>query len=110
MNRWEMCYRGSHQSSSVLIGVWRPHGGEANFSLVEEDEVVLNSALSMHEEGLFCIVLEANMSERIQPGDVIGFMSSNISIAFSDGAIEPTVMGNVSSTPSLIALIRAIIG
>lgn len=109
VNRWELCYRGSEQSSSIVLGVWRPQADEA-FTLLGKDEFVLEPEPA-HENGMFvCAVFQANISEHVQPGDVVGFISTNISIAFSDIDIEPNNAANISSASSIIGLVRAIIG
>ena len=58
-----------------------------------------------------CAVFEANVSEEIQPGDVVGFISADISIAFSNRDIEsPANDTNTTSSNEIIGLVRAIVG
>ena len=81
---------------------------------MEQNEIVLSASVWAQGEDLLCSVFEANMSEPVRSGDVIGFISPNISIAFSNTSIEQIDAGNDSSIPSStsghVALVRAIIG
>ena len=57
------------------------------------------------EEGVGA-VFEANVSEEIQPGDVVGFISADISIAFSNRDIEsPANDTNTTSSNEIIGLV-----
>ena len=81
---------------------------------MEQNEIILSPLVLAHEDGLLCTVIESNISEPVRPGDVIGVISPNISIAFSNASIEQIGVGNDSSSRSSqsgrVALVRAIIG
>ena len=114
INRWELCYQGSEQYSTITVGIWRRE--EGNFNLVVEEEFVIEPEIQSEIGEFVCAVFGANVTEEVQPGDVIGFISENIFVAFSNRDIESPddVASNSTNTSSsnevTIALVRAIIG
>lgn len=110
VNRWELCYQGSNQSATITVGTWRPKN-EGIFSLVGQEVFTLEPETQSEIGEFVCAVFEANVSEEIQPGDVVGFISADISIAFSNRDIEsPANDTNTTSSNEIIGLVRAIVG
>jgi hypothetical protein len=107
VSRWELCYGYVANISSIHVGIWRLNENSNNLTLVQENEIVIIVPKDQHHvEPLACTVAYVNDTVRVEKGDLIGFYSLNVSMAFTDRNIK--IDGN--DTYGNIPLIRAIIG
>ena len=113
--RWEFCHKYIETLSQIRLGVWRPLIESESFLPIGENEIFIGPRNITHsKELLVCRVIDANITNPVRVGDLIGFITSEIFMAFADEK-NNVVKGDVDETPEVgnaqtFPLLRGIIG
>ena len=107
--RWELCHSPVSDANELSVGVWRKVLDEESYKLVGENIVTLyktNHSSNVQTPLLECNTIAGDIMG-VSAGDLIGFLSPNVSIAFArDFAYETQ---QVHSAVNSVPLLRAII-
>lgn len=103
IERWEFCYKHINKSSVIQIGVWRQLTNDTDFIHLGSNDISVLPKDVHYSDPLVCSVVTSSSELQVKEGDVIGFNSSDILMAFSDKNIKRSTDGNE------IPLLRAII-
>ena len=110
VERWEYCYRYVERPTRLHIGVWTL-SSDGNTHIKQGDtEIIVTPKEVHHSDPLVCDVSPIDSPYQIQKGDVIGFNSSDMFMAFSYENIITMKRTTDTNNHSMIPLIRAIIG
>lgn len=103
IERWELCYKHINELAEIQLGIWRPNN--TNYVLVGYDDItVVPKYLHSLINPLVCtVVTSSDALLYIEEGDLIGFNSTDLSVAFTNRNINKRSTDN-----DFIPLIRAI--
>ena len=110
VERWEYCYRYVERPTRLHIGVWRLSSDGNTYIKQGDTEIIVTTKKVHHSDPLVCDVSPIDIPYQIQKGDVIGFNSSDMFMAFSYKNIITMKRTTDANNHSIIPLIRAIIG
>ena len=110
VERWEYCYRYVERPTRLHIGVWRLSPDGNTYISQGHNEIIVTPKEVHHSDPLACDVSPVDIPYQIREGDIIGFNSSDMFMAFSYENIITMKRTTDTNNHIMIPLIRAIIG
>ena len=110
VERWEYCYRYIERPTRLHVGVWRLSPDGNGYISQGHTEIIVTPNEVHHSDPLVCDVSPVDIPYQIQEGDLIGFNSSDMFMAFSYENIINMKQTTDTNNHTMIPLIRAIIG